>query len=66
MSFFIRRSGGAGGSGDAGDGEDLGGEANVITFWKNGFQVNKGELRLYEDPANAEFLSEVSERRSPL
>ncbi|KAH0790489.1 NSFL1 cofactor p47 isoform X3 [Histomonas meleagridis] len=31
-----------------------------VTFWKNGFQVNDGELRLNEDPANHEFLQSIS------
>ena len=31
-----------------------------VTFWKNGFQVNDGELRLNEDPANHDFLQSIS------
>ncbi|CAN1771320.1 Plant UBX domain-containing protein 6 [Linum perenne] len=29
---------------------------HLLTFWRNGFIVDDGPLRSYEDPANSEFL----------
>ncbi|SCU83812.1 LAFA_0D05974g1_1 [Lachancea sp. 'fantastica'] len=37
-----------------------------ITFWKEGFQVNEGELYRYDDPANSYFLNELNQGRAPL
>jgi len=36
-----------------------------ITFWKNGFQVDDGEYRQNDDPANADFLDSCSKGRIP-
>jgi len=33
----------------------------VITFWKNGFTINDGALRSYNDPQNKEFLADIQE-----
>ncbi|SCU97833.1 LADA_0H08614g1_1 [Lachancea dasiensis] len=37
-----------------------------ITFWKEGFQVNEGELYRYDDPANSYYLNELNQGRAPL
>ncbi|SCU95104.1 LAME_0F10726g1_1 [Lachancea meyersii CBS 8951] len=37
-----------------------------ITFWKEGFQINEGELYRYDDPANSYFLNELNQGRAPL
>ncbi|CAR22093.1 protein phosphatase regulator SHP1 [Lachancea thermotolerans CBS 6340] len=37
-----------------------------ITFWKEGFQVNDGELYRYDDPANSFYLNELNQGRAPL
>ena len=31
-----------------------------ITFWRDGFAVEDGELMRYDDPANAQVLSEIN------
>jgi UBX domain-containing protein 1 len=31
-----------------------------ITFWRDGFAVEDGELMRYDDPANAHVLSEIN------
>lgn len=31
----------------------------VLRLWQNGFNVDDGELRAFEDPANAEFLANI-------
>lgn len=36
-----------------------------ITFWKNGFQVDDGEFRSNDDPANSDFLASVSRGQVP-
>ena len=36
-----------------------------VTFWKNGFQVDDGEFRPNDDPANQEFLQSVSRGMIP-
>lgn len=40
-----------------------------ITFWREGFSVDHddttGELRRYDDPANAQILREINEGRAP-
>jgi len=33
---------------------------HTITFWRNGFSVDDGPLRKYEDPANKEFLDSIN------
>lgn len=35
-------------------------EPTVLRLWRNGFTINDGELRLYEDPKNKEFLDHVA------
>ncbi|KAF8346445.1 hypothetical protein F5887DRAFT_962043 [Amanita rubescens] len=36
-----------------------------ITFWRDGFAVEDGELMRYDDPANAHILSEINAGRAP-
>eukprot|EP00697_Spironema_sp_BW2_P015226 gnl/Spiro4/5987_TR3067_c0_g1_i1.p1 gnl/Spiro4/5987_TR3067_c0_g1~~gnl/Spiro4/5987_TR3067_c0_g1_i1.p1 ORF type:complete len:369 (-),score=87.67 gnl/Spiro4/5987_TR3067_c0_g1_i1:70-1122(-) len=36
-----------------------------ITFWRNGFQVDEGPLRAYDDPANAQFVDDVDHGHCP-
>ena len=31
----------------------------VLKFWSNGFSVDDGPLRSFDDPANEQFLSSV-------
>ena len=31
-----------------------------ITFWRDGFSIEDGELRRYDDPAQAQILSEIN------
>ena len=37
----------------------------VVTFWTNGFTVDAGELRKYDDPANAPFMQAVANGQCP-
>lgn len=37
-----------------------------LTFWRDGFSVEDGELLRYDDPANAQLLSEINAGRAPL
>ena len=40
--------------------------SHVITFWQNGFTVDAGgELRRYDDPANAPFMQAVANGQCP-
>ncbi|TPX36039.1 hypothetical protein SmJEL517_g01716 [Synchytrium microbalum] len=36
-----------------------------LTFWRNGFSIDDGELRDYKDPANEEFLRAINSGRAP-
>ncbi|KAH9054704.1 hypothetical protein EDB87DRAFT_1645918 [Lactarius vividus] len=36
-----------------------------LTFWRDGFSVEDGELRRYDDPAQAQILSEINAGRAP-
>ncbi|THH12757.1 hypothetical protein EW146_g7394 [Bondarzewia mesenterica] len=36
-----------------------------LTFWLDGFSVEDGELRRYDDPANAQLLNEINAGRAP-
>ncbi|KDQ58127.1 hypothetical protein JAAARDRAFT_34938 [Jaapia argillacea MUCL 33604] len=36
-----------------------------ITFWRDGFNVEDGELMRYDDPANAQILAEIDSGRAP-
>ncbi|KAH9992548.1 SEP-domain-containing protein [Russula compacta] len=36
-----------------------------LTFWRDGFSVEDGELRAYDDPAQAQVLSEINAGRAP-
>ncbi|KAN0137568.1 hypothetical protein V8E53_004619 [Lactarius tabidus] len=36
-----------------------------LTFWRDGFSVEGGELRRYDDPAQAQILSEINAGRAP-
>ena len=40
-------------------------ETHVITFWSNGFTVNDGALRAYDDPGNTPFMEAVSRGQCP-
>ena len=31
-----------------------------LTFWRDGFSVEDGDLRRHEDPAQAQILSEIN------
>ena len=31
-----------------------------LTFWRDGFQVEDGELMRYDDPAQAQILAEIN------
>lgn len=39
--------------------------AVTIRFWKNGFTVDDGELRLFTDPANKAFLDSINNGELP-
>eukprot|EP00005_Dracoamoeba_jomungandri_P000916 CAMPEP_0174254932 /NCGR_PEP_ID=MMETSP0439-20130205/4272_1 /TAXON_ID=0 /ORGANISM="Stereomyxa ramosa, Strain Chinc5" /LENGTH=329 /DNA_ID=CAMNT_0015336835 /DNA_START=8 /DNA_END=998 /DNA_ORIENTATION=- len=42
-------------------------EKNItITFWRQGFCINDGELRRYDDPENNEFLEQINNGRAPM
>jgi len=36
-----------------------------LTFWRDGFSVEDGDLRRYDDPAQAQILSEINAGRAP-
>ncbi|KAI9209461.1 uncharacterized protein BJ171DRAFT_487088 [Polychytrium aggregatum] len=36
-----------------------------ITFWKDGFSIDDGELKSYDDPENQEFLRAIQSGRAP-
>ncbi|KIM44344.1 hypothetical protein M413DRAFT_9470 [Hebeloma cylindrosporum] len=36
-----------------------------LTFWKDGFQFDDGELRRYDDPTQAQILHEINAGRAP-
>ncbi|EDQ99699.1 uncharacterized protein LACBIDRAFT_241285, partial [Laccaria bicolor S238N-H82] len=36
-----------------------------LTFWRNGFQVEDGELMRYDDPEHAAILAEINSGRAP-
>ncbi|KDQ58124.1 hypothetical protein JAAARDRAFT_177273 [Jaapia argillacea MUCL 33604] len=36
-----------------------------ITFWRDGFNIGDGELMRYDDPANAQILSEIHSGSAP-
>ncbi|PCH34546.1 SEP-domain-containing protein [Wolfiporia cocos MD-104 SS10] len=36
-----------------------------LTFWRDGFSVEDGELMRYDDPANAQILQELNTGRAP-
>ncbi|KAF9005204.1 hypothetical protein BDQ17DRAFT_1354033 [Cyathus striatus] len=36
-----------------------------LTFWRDGFQVEDGELMRYDDPNNAQILAEINAGRAP-
>ncbi|CAJ2653676.1 unnamed protein product [Trifolium pratense] len=38
---------------------------HVVTFWRNGFSVNDGPLRRFEDPQNASFLESIKKSECP-
>ncbi|KAH9390933.1 NSFL1 cofactor p47 [Tyrophagus putrescentiae] len=38
---------------------------NVLKFWSNGFSIDDGPLRAYDDPANAAFLESIRRGEIP-
>ncbi|KAG0674391.1 hypothetical protein C6P40_002310 [Pichia californica] len=38
----------------------------TITFWKEGFSIDEGELFKYDDPKNQEYLKQLNMGRAPL
>ncbi|XP_055686172.1 NSFL1 cofactor p47 [Lutzomyia longipalpis] len=40
-------------------------EPLVLKLWREGFSINDGDLRLYEDPANKEFMSSMTRGEIP-
>ncbi|GAB2233791.1 hypothetical protein Droror1_Dr00003020 [Drosera rotundifolia] len=38
---------------------------HTITFWRNGFTVNDGPLRQFDDPGNASFLASIKDSECP-
>lgn len=38
----------------------------TITFWKEGFSIDEGELYEYDDPKNQEYLKQLNAGRAPL
>lgn len=36
-----------------------------LTFWRNGFSVEDGELMRYDDPSNEQILGEINSGRAP-
>lgn len=40
-------------------------EPVVLKLWRQGFSINNGELRLYEDPVNKEFLNSIMKGEIP-
>lgn len=38
---------------------------NVLKFWNNGFSIDDGPLRAYDDPANAPFLASIRNGEIP-
>lgn len=38
----------------------------TITFWKEGFSIDEGELYKYDDPKNQEYLKQLNMGRAPL
>ncbi|KAJ3509105.1 hypothetical protein NLJ89_g5394 [Agrocybe chaxingu] len=36
-----------------------------LTFWRDGFQVEDGELRRYDDPAQSQILTEINAGHAP-
>ena len=37
----------------------------MLTFWRNGFSLDDGPLRSFEDPDNAAFLANIRQGRVP-
>lgn len=51
-------------AGSASDGQEK--VERTITFWKEGFSVDDGELYKYDDPQNQEYLKQLNQGRAPL
>ncbi|SCZ89856.1 BZ3500_MvSof-1268-A1-R1_Chr1-3g01620 [Microbotryum saponariae] len=55
---------------DDDDDNDSEGEQEIairnLTFWKDGFSIEDGDLMRYDDPANAEVLQAINAGRAPL
>ncbi|KAI4308361.1 hypothetical protein L6164_031444 [Bauhinia variegata] len=39
--------------------------SHTVTFWRNGFSVDDGPLRLLEDPQNASFIESITKSECP-
>ncbi len=48
---------------DAGSDEET--AIRHLTFWRDGFSVEDGELMRYDDPANEQVLAEINSGRAP-
>ncbi|KFB46899.1 AGAP005122-PA-like protein [Anopheles sinensis] len=51
------------GSRSGADAQNL--EIVTLTLWRQGFVINDGELRLYDDPANREFFESITRGEIP-
>jgi UBX domain-containing protein 1 len=45
--------------------EDDGIISRVVTFWQNGFTVDDGPLRTFDDPANVAFMESIGRGEAP-
>lgn len=49
----------------SGSGADHSHEVVTLTLWRQGFSINDGELRRYEDPGNKEFFESIMRGEIP-
>ncbi|XP_053685562.1 NSFL1 cofactor p47 [Sabethes cyaneus] len=49
----------------SGSGSDHNHEVVTLTLWRQGFSINDGELRRYEDPGNKEFFESIMRGEIP-
>ncbi|KAJ3084259.1 hypothetical protein HK102_000723, partial [Quaeritorhiza haematococci] len=52
-------------AGDAASGAEEEVVERQLTFWRNGFSIDDGPLKAYDDPANQEFLKAINSGRAP-
>ena len=38
----------------------------VLKMWKDGFSIDDGDVRRYDDPANQKFLEDIKEGKVPM